>query len=139
MALTPTVLFDCYITINANVVSDHANKAEIPFTLADLKTTAFGQTWENRTGGLKDAALNLDFYNDFTASQLDSIVFPLYTAGVPVPFEIRPTSAARSATNPAYTGNVLILDWKPIVGKVGDLVVASVSWKTSGPVQRLIV
>lgn len=137
MALTPTVLTDAYISINSNVVSDHGNKVEIPITVEDLDTTTFGNTYHTRVGGLKDGQVNITFLNDFSASQLDSIFWPL--VGTVVAFEIRVTSAARSATNPAYTGNILINSWKPIAGDVGKLAQLDVSFPTSGTVTRAIV
>lgn len=137
MALTPTVLFDGFIIINSNTISDHGNKIELPISAAEEDITAFGQFWKVRTGGLKDAALNIDFFNDFSASQLDSIMFPLL--GSVVTFEVRPTSAARSATNPAYLGSIFIKEWKPLFGAVGKTSMASVSFPTSGAVTRAIV
>lgn len=134
MALTPTVLFDAYISVNSNVISDHGNKCELPITVDEEDTTAFGATWKSRTGGLKDASLGLDLINDFVNAQLDSIMFALI--GTVVPFEIRPTSAARGTGNAAYTGSIFIKEWKPIMGNVGKLVVVSVSFPTSGAVLR---
>jgi hypothetical protein len=134
MALTPTVLFDAYISINSNVLSDHGNKVELPISVDEEDTTAFGQTWKARVGALKDASLSIDFIQDYVNAQLDSIMFPLI--GTVVPFEVRPTSAARGVGNAAYTGNLLIKEWKPIVGSVGKLVVVSVSFPTSGTVLR---
>jgi hypothetical protein len=134
VALTPTVLTDAFILINAGNVSDHGNKVEIPVSVQDKDTTTFGQTWINRVGGLRDASVAIEFLNDFVAAQLDSIFWPLL--GTVVTFEIRPTSAARSTGNPAYTGSILIKEWKPIMGKVGDLAAVSVSFPTSGAVLR---
>jgi hypothetical protein len=134
MALTPTVLVDAYISINSNVVSDHGNKVEIAATVVDKDATAFGQTWMVRTGGLKDGNIGIDFLQDYVAAQLDSIFWALL--GTVVPFEIRPTSAARGTGNPAYTGNLFVKEWKPIIGKVGDLAAVSVSFPTSGTVLR---
>jgi hypothetical protein len=134
VSLTPVVLTDAYITINSNVVSDHGTKVEIPVKVNALNATTFGQTWEVKTGGLKSASLNIEFLQDFSAANLDAIFWPLI--GTVVPFEIRPTSGARSATNPAYTGTVLIDSWDPINGKVGDLDAVSVSFPTSGAVTR---
>lgn len=134
MALTPTVLTDAYILLGANVLADHSNKVEIAATVVDLDTTAFGQTWMNRVGGLKDGAINIDFFNDYVATFLDSILWPLL--GTNQTIEIRPTSAGRGTGNPAYTGTVLIGDLKPIGGSVGTLSTASLSWKTSGAVLR---
>lgn len=134
MALTPTVLTDAYISVASNVVSDHGNKVSINAQVAELKTTVFGQTWETRVGGLKDGSVDLDFLNDFVATNLDSIFWPLL--GTVVAFEIRATSSARSTSNPAYTGSLFIKEWKPIVGGVGDLAQTSVSYPTSGTVLR---
>ena len=134
MSLTPTVLTDAYIVISGNTISDHANKVAINVQVAELKTTAFGQTWETRVGGLKDGTVDLDFFNDFVAANLDSIFWPL--VGTVVTFEIRPTSAARSTGNPAYTGSLWIKEWKPISGNVGGLATTSVSFPTSGTVSR---
>lgn len=134
MALTPTVLTDCYISINSNVVSDHGNKVEIPISVEDKETTCFGQTYKTRVGGLKDGNLNISFVQDFVAANLDSIFWPLL--GTVVAFEIRATSGARSTSNPAYTGSILIKEWKPIMGSVGDLASVDVSFPTSGTVSR---
>lgn len=134
MALVATVLTDAVIIINSNTLSDHGNQVELSVTATDLDTTAFGQTWVNRVGGLKDAQLAITFLNDFQATNLDSIIWPLLDTVVS--FEVKPTSAARSTANPSYIGSVLISDWKPISGKVGELATTSVTWKTSGAVTR---
>lgn len=135
MALTPTVLFDAYISINANVISDHGNKVEVAATVVDLDSTAFGQTWMNRVGGLKDGKISIDLLNDFVAANLDSIMWALL--GQVVPFEIRPTSAARAVGNPAWTGSILVNGWNPISGKIGELDSLSMSYPTSGVVTRV--
>lgn len=134
MTFTPTVLTDCYVSINSNVISDHASKAEIPVKVDDLDATTFGQTWHVRRGGLKDANINLEFFNDFVAANLDEIMWALI--GTVVPFEIRPTSGSVTTSNPKYTGSILIDQWSPIMGKVGDLVTVSVGFPTSGTVTR---
>lgn len=134
MSLTPTVLTDAYIMISGNVLSDHGTKVELPVTVEDKDITAFGQTWKNRVGGLKDATLNVTFIQDYAASNLDSIMYAL--VGTVVSFEVRPTSGAVSTANPKYTGSILIKEWKPIMGGVGDLVTVDVGFPTSGPVTR---
>lgn len=137
MALTPTVLFDAFVLINANNVSDHIQKIDPGFTFEDLDATTFGQTAHVRRNGLQDGSVAITFLNDFTAAQLDSIMWAL-AGGLPVPFEIRPTSSARSATNPAMIGNLLINAWKPISGDVGKLVTVDVTYPTSGLTTRVI-
>lgn len=134
MALTPTVLTDAYISINANVVSDHGNKVEISAEVEEQDTTAFGQTWRNRIGGLKDGSLAFTFIQNYITGQLDAIFWPLL--GTNVAFEVRPTSTAVSSSNPKYTGTLFIKEWKPIMGSVGDLVTVDVTFPASGTVTR---
>lgn len=134
MTFNPTVLFDAYISIGGNVVSDHGNKVTVNVSVADEDATTFGQTAKVRRAGLQDGSIDIDFLNDFSAAALDATFWPLL--GTLVAFEIRPTSGARSATNPAYIGNVLINGWKPISGDVGKLATVSVSFPTSGATTR---
>ncbi len=132
------VLTDCFSLVNATNWSVQIQQVEIDATIVDLDTTAFGGSgWAARTGGLKDGSVKLKFLQDYTATTgLDAVLWPLFIAGVPVTFEFRPTSGARSTANPAYTGSLLIKEWKPIVGKVGDLATVDVTFPTSGVVAR---
>lgn len=134
MTFTPTVLTDAYISINSNVISDHGNEVEIDAKVEDKEATTFGQTWKVRRGGLKDGSLKLKFLNDFVAANLDEIMWGLL--GTVVAFEIRASSGTVTTSNPKYTGNILINEWKPVGGKVGDLVEVDVTFPTSGTVTR---
>lgn len=111
-----------------------ATSASLPITVAELDNTAFGATFHSRIGGLKDAKLDIEWNEDFAAAQVDALLWPLL--GTVVSFEIRPTSAIRSATNPGYTGSVLISQYTPIDSKVGDLANLKTSWPTSGAILR---
>lgn len=138
MTFTPLVFTDGYLLINATAVSDHLSKVTMTLNWEDLDATTFGQTAKVRRAGLQDGSIAMNFFADYAAANLDSIFWPLY-GGAPVPFEFRPTSAARSATNPAYLGNVLPLQAIPIGGDVGKLVEMGITWPTSGPTTRVIV
>lgn len=130
------VLLDAFSLLNAANFSTQVVKVEIDATVVDLDATAFGGSgWVQRVGGLKDGKVSFDFNQDFTpVTGLDAAFWPLL--GTLVTFEERATSAARSTANPAYTGSMLIDEWKPISGKVGDISVISVSFPTSGVVLR---
>lgn len=125
---------DAKLLINAVDMSAMARKCTVKTSAAELDNTAFGATYHSRLGGLKDGSLDLEFNQDFAAAQVDATLFPLL--GTVVTFEVRATSAARSATNPGYTGSVLIKEYTPLAGAVGDLAVNGVSWPTSGAVLR---
>jgi hypothetical protein len=47
-----------------------------------------------------------------------------------------PTSDDVSATNPEYSGSVLIDKYVPLTGAPGDIATAELEWTLSGPVAR---
>lgn len=121
-----------------NDLSTYCQKAEISITAEVKDTTSYGDGgWKTELGGLKQAKISLEFFNDFAAAALDSIMFPLL--GTVVTFELASTQAARGASNPSYIGSMLISDWNPITGKVGDVDTSTVSYQSSGVVTRVIV
>ena len=70
----------------------------------------------------------LDALSDQAASQLRAIV--ITTLGGPagraaVYVDIKPTSAARSATNPSFVAKTYIKTWQSFSGAVGDKAAAS--------------
>ncbi len=129
------VLFAEYVNINANDLSANGASGELAVEVADEDATTFGSGgWEEKLGGLKKASLKVKFKQDMAAAAIDSIIWPLL--GTVVTFEIRATQSARSTSNPAYTGNLLISKWTPIGGDVGKIAEVDVDWPTSGAVAR---
>lgn len=112
------------------------HKATIKTSAAELDNTAFGAStaYHSRLGGLKDWQVDLEFNQDFAAAQTDALLFPLL--GTTVALEIRSQAGGRSVTNPGYNGNVLVSDYSPVQGAVGDLAVNSASWKGAGTLLR---
>lgn len=119
-------LTDAYLLINAVNMSAMARKVILKTSAAELDNTAFSQTYHSRIGGLKDWSVDIEWNQDFAAAQVDPLLFPLL--GTVTTIEVRPTSAARSVTNPAYTGSVLIKDYVPVDGAVGDLAKSTTAW-----------
>lgn len=128
------VLTDVSVTINSVDLSTHATKATVNAQVDDVENTAFGSSWRTRQGGLKDGTIELEFNQDWAASQVDATLWPLL--GTLVTVVLKSTSSAVGATNPTYTATVLIKEFSPLDGSVGDLAKTSVSWPTSGAVVR---
>ncbi|WP_410676652.1 hypothetical protein [Amycolatopsis sp. cmx-4-68] len=132
---TKTVLLAAYVNVNATDLSAYGCSAELPIEVADEDSTTFGSGgWEEKQGGLKSGSLKLKFKQSVTATELDSIVWPLL--GTVVAFELRVSQGARSTSNPGYTGSALISKWTPISGDVGKILEVDVEWPTSGAVAR---
>lgn len=129
------VFTDGTLIINGVTMSTMCDEMSIELEADSLDATTFGAGWRSKKGGLKSGNLGAKFKQDFAAAQVDALLWPLF--GTEVTFEIRPTSAARSATNPGFTGTILIDKYSPISGGVGDLAeTPGFSWPTSGTVQR---
>lgn len=122
------------VILNSVDLSNRIDQATLDLTYAAVETTTFGQTAKTYAGGLGDHKLTLEFMQDFAVAEVDATLSPI--VGTLVPFNIKPTNSATSSVNPAYTGTVLITEYKPMDGKVGDALKLSATWNISGAVTR---
>jgi hypothetical protein len=125
---------DYKVTVGTNVLSDSIASVTLDITTDEIETTAFGQTYRTRIGGLRDASVSLDFHQDFGAGSVDALLFPLMGSTVAV--KIAPTSGTVTATNPEYRFTALVTQYQPFAGAVGDLATLSITWPVSGEVVR---
>ncbi len=125
---------DARVEVNSVNLSAFTRSVTLNVEAEDLEDTAMGDTYRSRIGGLKDWSVDIEFNQDFAASAVDVTIFPLL--GTVVAVKIRPTTSAISTTNPEYTGNVLINEYNPLDGSVGDLATTSVSWPGAGTLTR---
>jgi hypothetical protein len=125
---------DYKITVGTANLSEDIASVTLDITSDQIETTAFGQTYRTRIGGLRDASVSLDFHQDFGAGSVDALLFPLMGSTVAV--KIAPTSGTVTATNPEYRFTALVTQYQPFAGAVGDLATLSVTWPVSGEVVR---
>jgi hypothetical protein len=125
---------DYAITINGAAFSTNLNSVELAQEADDLETTAFGQGWRTRIGGLRNATVTLNFMQDFGAGSVDATLNPLLGSIATV--VIKPTSGTATATNPAYACEALVTQYSPFASSVGDIATLSVTWPVSGTVTR---
>lgn len=125
---------DYFVSVNGTDFSQNLNSVELAIEADDLETTAFGQGFRTRIGGLQQASLTLNFMQDFGAGSVDAVLSPLLATLATV--IIRPTSSAVSATNPAYTMTALVTQYSPFASSVGDIASLSVTFPVSGTTVR---
>jgi hypothetical protein len=129
------VLTSEYLAINGVDLSAYTSKAEVAVEVEEKDVTTYGSAgWKEVIGGLKSGNIAIEFKNDFAAAALDAIMWPLL--GTVPTFEVRPTSAIAGTSNPKYTGSLLVKNWNPVTGSVGDEASVSVTYPTSGAVVR---
>jgi hypothetical protein len=128
-------LNDCYVALNGTDRSSSIKSVTLTVDVAELDTTDFADSgWTVPIAGRKSGSLALTFNQDVAASAIDSVMWPLL--GTVVTFEVRATNASVGASNPKYTGSVLINSWAPLSGAVSDLAEVSVTFPLSGAVTR---
>lgn len=113
-------MIDCLVIVNGVTLSDHANSVTVEDTRDSVDITAFGATSKVVTKGLGDAKINVTFFQDFAAAKVHATLQPLIGSSTGIVVEVRPTSAARSATNPAALMTGLLMNYNMLDGSIGD-------------------
>lgn len=125
---------NAFVSVNAVDLSTFAKSVTLNVEAEDLEDTAFGDTYRSRIGGLKDWSVDIEFNQDFAASAVDVTLFALL--GTVVTVIVKPVNAANSVTNPQYSGSVLVTEYTPLDGSVGDLATTSVTWPGASALAR---
>jgi hypothetical protein len=114
-------LVDCFVSINAVTLSDHADSVTVEDTRDTLDITCFGATSKAVTKGLGDAKITVELLQDMAAGKVHATLQPLIGSTTPVTIEVRATSGARSATNPAALMSGLLMNYNMLAGGIGDV------------------
>jgi hypothetical protein len=112
-------LTDATIIINGVTLSDHADSVTVEDNRDSLDITAFGATSKAVTKGLGDAKITIEMFQDFASGKTHATLQPLLGSSTGVTIEVRATSAARSATNPAALMTGLLMNYSMLSGGVG--------------------
>jgi hypothetical protein len=121
------VLTDATITVNAVVLSDRANSVSINYEIDSVEVTSFGSVGHQFVGGLQNNSCDIEFMQDFAATEVEATIFPL--VGTTTTIQITPQSGSVSATNPLYTLTGCFLSaHTPVAAAVGELAMTSLSF-----------
>ena len=130
------LLKDANISFNGTDISANCASITISTTAAEVSTTAFGSSAQTRVSGLIDNSVTLSVHNDYNA--IDGLFFPL-VGSTAVTMVVKPNgTAAASSANPSYTFSVLVTEWTPVNGAVGELATADVTFPISGAITKAV-
>ena len=122
-------------------LTDHVTSITINRQFDELDVTAMGQTGHAFIAGLESSTISIDFLNDDATGQVMQVLNGL--VATVANFKIVQTataignltsSATISATNPLYTGSVLVNKLTPVAGKIGDVAIQSLTFTVSGAI-----
>jgi len=130
------ILSDAEFTFNTVDLSDHVKTVTFNLTSDAPDVTAMGDDWRDFLAGLRSFQITLDFYQDFAAGEVDATFWAAFIGTNKTAFTLKPTSNATSGTNPVFSGNVIITNYDPITGTVGDAAMAPVTLQGAGALTR---
>jgi len=114
-------------------LTDHVTSLTINKAYDELDVSAMGNTGHQFIGALESSTISVDFLNDDATSSVMQTLNTL--VGTNAKFKVlQTTGSAISATNPVYTGLILVNKLTPVAGKIGDVAVQSLTFTVSGSV-----
>lgn len=103
---------DVYVLINNQNISDWCFDVDIPDSKNQIDVSGFNSTGSQEyVPGSRDQSAVIQVLQDFGTTQIHQLLQPLYLNSTTFPFEVRPTSAGRSATNPWYGGTAQMYEY----------------------------
>ena len=128
------VLTNASVTLNGTDISNDVAAVTLSTSAAEVPTTSFGSGGAvTRVAGLIDNSVTLSLHNEF--SSVEGLIYPL-VGSTAVTIVIKASTAAVSTANPSFTDSVLVTEWSPINGAVGELNTADVTWPISGTITK---
>lgn len=122
------------ITINSVDLTGNVAQVALDMSFDEVETTAFGNTARTRVAGLGDHSFSASFHQDFAASLVEATIYPLL--GTTTQVTVKAVNTTTATDNPLYTFTVLVTQWAPVSGAVGDLLTADVTWPVSGAIAK---
>ena len=120
-------------------LTNHVQSITINRNFDELEVTAMGSSGRQYVAGLETSTIAIDFLNDDATASVMQTLNTL--VGTNAAFKIcqttvagSPSTATISATNPLYTGLVLVNKLTPVAGKVGDISMQSLTFTVSGAI-----
>jgi len=125
------MLDDCEIEIDGVDLKCLTNHLELsPDVTVETATTFCGV--EDYPGAVK-WLLRLTLYQSYEDDGTYQTLRDALAGGVPVPFKVRPTSAAIGPNNPSFEGEVRPQPFDLINGDAGTLSTVDIEWTLTGP------
>lgn len=115
-------------------MSDHVASVSLETSYEIIDTTALGSTARTRIAGLADNQVTFEFHQDFASGSVEATIYPLL--GTRTACVIKPENTTTSPTNPAYSFQALISEWRPISGSIGSLATVPVTFPISGVITK---
>jgi hypothetical protein len=115
-------------TVPSIDISSYVSAVTLTQIVDELEVTTMGDAAHKVVGGLQSATLQIDFFNDWAASQVMTTLNAAFATTLAVSM-ITVKGTAVSATNPTYQFSIFVNNLTPVgSGGVGDEAASSLSF-----------
>lgn len=119
------------VTLNGTALTTNIAEATLTLSSAEVDVTNAGSNgFREVVGGLKSGELSLTIQRDSAAGSVDQTITALI--GSLATAVVKPNGGTTGTSNNAFTAVVLVTNYTPVAGAIGDLAVATVTWPISG-------
>jgi hypothetical protein len=125
------VLTGAQVLVNSVDISNHVQSVDIEVARDEVDVTSMGDVNKEIVLGLGDVTMTVTVFNDYAVGNIDSQMFALNATNTPFTVEVRPTTGARSTSNPGYTMQALMPGYHPINGSIGDAVTTDLVFRNA--------
>ena len=129
--MTAIIITNGFVTVGGTDISAHVTSIELPFDRDEKEVTAMGDTSKTRIKGLKDGSIRLNFNLD-AGRVVDALFWTEFLSDAVTAVVVRADGGVVGATNPQYGGDVMVTEFAPVNGTVGDTHAGSITWPTTG-------
>lgn len=126
---------NAYLTINSVDLSDHVRSVQITADGEALSSETMGDSWTEKTMGLKSWTLDVEFLDDYASGSVDATIWSAFNTGTAVAIAFKPVNTTTSTSNPQYSGNILP-NKQVLGGALGTMAGKSLSFPGTGALAR---
>jgi hypothetical protein len=113
------------VIVGTTTITTFVSSVSLSREVDAVEITAMTDSLNNFIGGIERATVNLEVFNDFAASSVNSLFED--ALGSKLAIKLIPVTGTVTATNPSYSMSVLVSQWQPINGSIDSPASASIS------------
>jgi len=135
--MSKLILTNPRVVLDSVDLSNHITSLSINTNYDLVEVTQVGDIAKKMVAGLEDNSVTFEFQQDFAIALnggVDAVIYP--NRGLKIACSVRPINAAISATNPEYQFDVIVSQWSPLSGGVGELATTQVQWPIFGAITK---
>lgn len=127
---------NAYFDLTGTNLSSYVKSVALVHDTASAEQTVMGDTFRTNLSALEAFSLEVELIQ--VTDVVDALVFPLITTTSAVTFAVRETTGTTGETNPHYSGEVVVTNYVPFQGGVGDLLTCRISMVGATTLDRAV-